>query len=116
MDAYIPLVPENFLVTYSDVVPGLRRFDTAGQLSITTKTVISTLASPMLCPTYSVGEEGTGGKGERWRGRQVRWREKRGEREKRGHAAAQCGCQAGSASLSPDPIHPPPCLRCHAPG
>ena len=54
MDAYIPLVPEDFLVTYSDVIPGLRRFDTAGQLSITTKTVISTLASPMLSPTYSV--------------------------------------------------------------
>lgn len=54
MDAYIPLMPEDFLVTYSDVIPGLRRFDTAGQLSITTKTVISTLASPMLSPTYSV--------------------------------------------------------------
>jgi nephrocystin-4 len=54
MDAYIPLLPEDFLVTYSDVVPGLRRFDTAGQLSITAKTVISTMASPMLCPTHSV--------------------------------------------------------------
>ena len=54
MDPYIPLLPENFMVTYSDVVPGLRRFDTAGQLSITAKTVISTMASPMLCPTYSV--------------------------------------------------------------
>eukprot|EP00798_Chlamydomonas_sp_ICE-L_P030493 gene30493-35511_t len=53
-DAYIPLIPEDFLVTYSDVIPGLRRFDTAGQLSITTKTVISTLASPMISPTYSV--------------------------------------------------------------
>lgn len=54
MDAFIPLLPENFLVTYSDVIPGLRRFDTHGQLSVTTKTVISTLASPMLSPTYSV--------------------------------------------------------------
>ena len=54
MDAFIPLLPEDFLVTYSDVVPGLRRFDTAGQLSITTKTAISTLASPMLAPTFSV--------------------------------------------------------------
>jgi nephrocystin-4 len=54
MDAYIPLLPQDFLVTYSDVVPGLRRFDTAGQLSITAKTVISTLAAPMLSPTYSI--------------------------------------------------------------
>ncbi|KAG2438730.1 hypothetical protein HXX76_005275 [Chlamydomonas incerta] len=54
MEPYIPLLPENFLVTYSDVVPGLRRFSAAGLLSTTTKTVISTLASPMLSPTYSV--------------------------------------------------------------
>ncbi len=54
MEPYIPLLPENFLVTYSDVVPGLRRFSAAGALSLTTKTVISTLASPMLSPTYSI--------------------------------------------------------------
>ena len=53
-DAYIPLLPENFMVTYSDVVPGIRRFDTLGRLSSTTKTVITTLAAPMLSPTYSV--------------------------------------------------------------
>jgi hypothetical protein len=38
----------------SDVIPGLRRFSAAGLLSTTTKTVISSLASPMLSPTYSV--------------------------------------------------------------
>ncbi|GFH23920.1 uncharacterized protein HaLaN_21615, partial [Haematococcus lacustris] len=54
MDAFIPLLPEDFLVSYGDVVPGLRRFDTAGQLSVSAKQVISTLASPMLSPTYSV--------------------------------------------------------------
>ncbi|GIL84279.1 hypothetical protein Vretimale_15928 [Volvox reticuliferus] len=54
MEPYIPLLPENFLVTYSDTVPGLRRFAASGLLSTTTKTVISTLASPMLSPTYSV--------------------------------------------------------------
>ncbi|GFR44041.1 hypothetical protein Agub_g5201 [Astrephomene gubernaculifera] len=54
MEPYIPLLPEDFLVTYSDVVPGLRRFNVAGLLSTSTKTVISTLASPMLSPTYSV--------------------------------------------------------------
>ncbi len=52
MDAFIPLLPQNFLVSYSDVVPGLRRFDTAGQLSVTSKQVISTMANPMLCPTH----------------------------------------------------------------
>lgn len=54
MDPYIPLLPENFLVSYSDVLPGLRRFNSAGLLSTTAKSAISTLASPMLCPTYSV--------------------------------------------------------------
>jgi hypothetical protein len=48
MDSFIPLLPENFLVTYSDVVPGLRRFDTAGQLSVTAKQVGMTLwCSPL---------------------------------------------------------------------
>ncbi|GLC73822.1 hypothetical protein PLESTF_001424700 [Pleodorina starrii] len=54
MEPYIPLLPENFLVTYSDAVPGLRRFAASGLLSTTTKTLISTLASPMLSPTYSI--------------------------------------------------------------
>lgn len=39
MEPFIPLLPEDFLVSYGDVVPGLRRFDTAGQLSISTKQV-----------------------------------------------------------------------------
>lgn len=42
MDSFIPLLPENFLTSYSDVVPGLRRFDTAGQLSVSPKQVEST--------------------------------------------------------------------------
>ncbi len=54
MEPYIPLLPEDFLVTYSDVIPGLRRFSAQGLLSTTAKTVISTLASPMLAPTFSV--------------------------------------------------------------
>lgn len=52
MDPFIPLLPPDFLVSYGDVIPGLRRFDTTGQLSVTTKQVISTLANPMLCPTH----------------------------------------------------------------
>lgn len=54
MEPYIPLLPEDFLVTYSDTIPGLRRFNAAGMPSTTPKTVISTLASPMLSATYSV--------------------------------------------------------------
>lgn len=54
MEPYIPLLPEDFLVTYSDTIPGLRRFNSEGLLSTTPKTVISTLASPMLSPTYSI--------------------------------------------------------------
>lgn len=54
-DAYIPLLPEDCPVTYSDVVPGLRRFDAAtGQPTSSTKAVISTLANPSLAPTVSV--------------------------------------------------------------
>ncbi len=48
----MPLLPEDFLVSYADAIPGLRRFDSDGQLSITTKQCISTLASPLLSPIY----------------------------------------------------------------
>ena len=48
----IPLLPEDFLVTYTDVVPGLRRFDGEGQLSISTKQCISTLARPVMSPIH----------------------------------------------------------------
>eukprot|EP00983_Pelagomonas_calceolata_P115900 1160249-Pelagomonas_calceolata.AAC.2 len=49
----IPLLPENFLVSYTDIIPGLRRFDGEGQLSISTKQCINTLAGPMLSPVHS---------------------------------------------------------------
>lgn len=39
-------------MSYGDVVPGLRRFDGQGQLSIVAKQCISTLASPVMSPTY----------------------------------------------------------------
>jgi nephrocystin-4 len=51
-DAFIPLLPPDYLVSYSDVLPGLRRFDSAGALSVTPKQAISTLAAPMMCPTH----------------------------------------------------------------
>jgi nephrocystin-4 len=52
MDDVIPLLPEDFLVTYEDVIPGLRRFDLEWNPSVQTKKCISTLAMPMLSPTY----------------------------------------------------------------
>jgi nephrocystin-4 len=46
------LLPQDFLVAYSDVLPGLRRFDTQGQLTTNAKASISTLASPVLAPGW----------------------------------------------------------------
>jgi hypothetical protein len=45
-------------VTYSDVVPGLRRFDHHGQLSTARHLAISTLAAPMLAQPHAVALQG----------------------------------------------------------
>jgi hypothetical protein len=49
-----PLLPPNCLVTYSSLVPGLQRFDEAGFLSVMGKSITSTLARPLLAPTFAV--------------------------------------------------------------
>lgn len=54
MNPVRPLLPPDFLVSYADTVPGLRRFDCNGQLTTSCKSVISTLASPMLAPQIAV--------------------------------------------------------------
>jgi nephrocystin-4 len=46
------LLPQDFLVAYSDALPGLRRFNTQGQLTTGIKASISTLASPVLAPGW----------------------------------------------------------------
>jgi nephrocystin-4 len=46
------LLPQDFLVAYSDVLPGLRRFNTQGQLTTGIKASINTLASPVLAPGW----------------------------------------------------------------
>lgn len=48
------LLPQNFLVGYSDVLPGLRRFDTQGQLTTALKSSISTIASPVLATGWAL--------------------------------------------------------------
>jgi len=49
-----PLLPENFLVTYGDVVPGLRRFDEAGLPSSSLFGTVSSLANPILNRAFTV--------------------------------------------------------------
>jgi nephrocystin-4 len=43
-----PLLPQDFLVSYTDVIPGLRRFDLAGHPSTALHSSLNTLASPLL--------------------------------------------------------------------
>lgn len=45
-------------VSYSDIVPGLRRFDHLGQLSTTRQLAISTLASPIIAQPFSLALTG----------------------------------------------------------
>ncbi|KAK9823703.1 hypothetical protein WJX72_004791 [[Myrmecia] bisecta] len=52
--AFAALVPEDFLITYSDVVPGLQRFNPKGQSTVALVNISSTLASPLLVPTFSI--------------------------------------------------------------
>ena len=49
-----PLLPENFLVTYDDVVPGLRRFDEAGLPSSSLFGIVSSLANPILNRAFTL--------------------------------------------------------------
>jgi hypothetical protein len=44
------LLPADFLLCYMDVIPGLRRFDLAGQATTALKNSLNTLASPVLSP------------------------------------------------------------------
>lgn len=48
MQPAIPLLPQDFLVTYTDVIPGLGRFDFDGQATTALKRTLNTLASPQL--------------------------------------------------------------------
>lgn len=54
MHPYRPLLPQDVLVSHRDVLPGLRRFDAAGQLTTRMCGAVSTLASPVLAPGFSV--------------------------------------------------------------
>jgi nephrocystin-4 len=49
------LFPQDFLLTYKDIIPGLRRFDASGLLTASVKSCISTLASPLLAKCFSLG-------------------------------------------------------------
>ena len=57
--AAAPLVPEDFPVTYGDVVPGVKRFDADGKQSTEVEgPITSTLASPLLAPLRRVALRG----------------------------------------------------------
>lgn len=58
MNPVRPLLPQDFLVTYTDVIPGLKRFDLAGQPSIALHSTLNTLASPLLAAPCAVSFEG----------------------------------------------------------
>jgi acyl dehydratase len=58
LDVALPLLPEDFLLTYADAVPGLRRFDVHGTFSSSVVRCISTLAAPVLAPAASLGLRG----------------------------------------------------------
>uniref|UniRef100_A0A061S1B5 Nephrocystin-4-like protein n=2 Tax=Tetraselmis sp. GSL018 TaxID=582737 RepID=A0A061S1B5_9CHLO len=49
-----PLLPENCLVTYTSLIPGLQRFNQHGILSTMPKRTINTLARPLPAPTFAV--------------------------------------------------------------
>ena len=53
-----PLIPEDFPVTYGDVVPGVLRFDADGELTSDVAAVTTTLTSPLLAPTRAVSLSG----------------------------------------------------------
>ena len=53
-----PLIPEDFPVTYGDVVPGVLRFDADGELTSDVVAVTTTLTSPLLAPTRAVSLSG----------------------------------------------------------
>lgn len=54
LDACLPLFPQNFLVSYTDVIPGLQRFDHKGNLTHALVNATTTLANAVLCPAASV--------------------------------------------------------------
>ena len=52
------LIPDDFPVTYGDVIPGMLRFDPFGQLTSNALAITSTLAAPVLAPTRRVALRG----------------------------------------------------------
>jgi hypothetical protein len=50
MDPVAALLPQDVLVAQTDVIPGLRRFDLAGNLSTALKGCLNTLATPLVAP------------------------------------------------------------------
>lgn len=58
MDPAKALLPQDFLVCYTDVIPGLRRFDLAGHPTTVVKSILNTLANPLLAPTCAVSLAG----------------------------------------------------------
>lgn len=53
-----PLLPQDFLVSHTDLIPGLRRFDLAGQPTTALHSSLNTLASPLLAAPAAVSLEG----------------------------------------------------------
>lgn len=55
-DRFAHLLPSDFTVTYSDVIPGLGRFDYAGNLtySVCSGKIISSMANPIVQPPLAV--------------------------------------------------------------
>lgn len=54
MDPAKPLLPPDFLVSYTDIVPGLRRIDCTGQVITSHKSSNNTLVSSILAPVLQV--------------------------------------------------------------
>jgi nephrocystin-4 len=53
-----PLLPQDFLVSYTDVIPGLVRFNLEGQPTTALHSCLNTLASPVLAPLTAVACSG----------------------------------------------------------
>ncbi|GMH42847.1 hypothetical protein BSKO_10766 [Bryopsis sp. KO-2023] len=54
----LPLIPQNFLVTYSDVIPGLQRLDKQGQPTNKISSIISTLSRPVASQKFDISLRG----------------------------------------------------------
>jgi len=54
MNVVRALLPPDFLVCHTDVIPGLRRMDKRGNPTNARKSIISTLTDPVLAPLVPV--------------------------------------------------------------